>query len=331
MADATGSVLGQLFAEYILNGKKIKLGTGRAATVADEIYQNLKKWDPKSGQQFDITGNTKNPWSLKVGSDPVNSVWSRQITAPMPLGAINDLMKQSKINIGKSSPPLVTYARSKIDSKVWVNDFIFEESPGGLTKNVGENVRGFLALLLSHAKAGSQVRNSESAKELTSIMPRTSFAKMYKLIESKLENKDLWAIVNKLACYINPIEDADEYAAVDESFCSGCPDNTKINGKFEELQINICYGSEECPVNVKAWIQGLEDGKDLLKEADEAMIDGQVGGYGYLTEYRLNHPTEKLALFEFRDLPSCKASSWKSCLEAAEAEIVKYHNQYPGN
>lgn len=121
-------------------------------------------------------------------------------------------MKGAKGNIGKTSP-LMTYAKSKIDNKVWINDFFFEENPGGLTKDVGEDVRGFLALLLSYAKAGRQVRNSESAKELTSIMPRTSFAKMYKLIEAKLEKKDLWAIVNKLACYENPIDDADEYAA----------------------------------------------------------------------------------------------------------------------
>jgi hypothetical protein len=120
-------------------------------------------------------------------------------------------------------------------------------------------------------------------------------------------------------------------SSVDERYCSGCPGLTEINGKFEKLEINICYGSQACPVNVKAWIQGLKDGKDLLKDADKEMIDGQIGGYGDLTEHRLNHPIEQLALFEFRDLPSCKASSWKSCLEAAEAEIVKYHNQYPGN
>lgn len=40
-ADSTGSVVGQLPAEYILDGKKIKLGTGRAAIAADEVYQNL--------------------------------------------------------------------------------------------------------------------------------------------------------------------------------------------------------------------------------------------------------------------------------------------------
>lgn len=169
-----------------------------------------KKWNPKTGQEVEITSNKKNPWSVKAGTNPVNSAWSRQITSPMPLGAINDLIKQAKLN---KPSPLMTYANSKIQNKVWVNDFFFEEKPGGLTKDVGEDVRGFLSLLLSYAKAGSQVRNSESAKELTSIMPRTSFSKMYKLIESKLEKKDLWTIVNKLACYENPIDDAHEYAA----------------------------------------------------------------------------------------------------------------------
>ncbi|PYI02674.1 hypothetical protein BO78DRAFT_410468 [Aspergillus sclerotiicarbonarius CBS 121057] len=329
-ADATGSTLGRLPAEYILNGKKIKLGTGRAAKAAEEVYENLKKWDPKTGQEFDIASNKKNPWSLSVGKDPVNSVWSRQITAPMPLGAINDLMKEAKLHKPLTSP-LMTYANYKKQNKVWVNDFFFEENPGGLTKATGEDVRGFFSLLLSYAKAGSQVRNSESAKELTSIMPRTSFSKIYKLIESKLDKKDLWTIVNKLACYENPMDDADEYAAVDERYCSGHPGQTTINGKFEKLEINICYGSQACPVNVKAWIQGLASGKDLLKDADKEMIDGQVGGYGDLTEYRLGHPNEQLALFEFRDLPSCKASEWKSCLEKAETAIVNYHKKFPGN
>ncbi|GLA75088.1 hypothetical protein AtubIFM55763_006350 [Aspergillus tubingensis] len=312
-ADATGGTLGHLPAEYILDGRKIKLGTGRAALAAEEVYEDLKKWNPKTGQEVEIASNKKNPWS---------------ITSPMPLGAINDLIKQAKLN---KPSPLMTYVNSKIQNKVWVNDFFFEEKPGGLTKDVGEDVRGFLSLLLSYAKAGSQVRNSESAKELTSIMPRTSFSKMYKLIESKLEKKDLWTIVNKLACYENPIDDAHEYAAVDERYCSGHPGQTTINGKFEKLQINICYGSQSCPVSVKAWIQGLKDGKDLLKDADKEMIDGQVGGYGDLTEHRLDHPTEQLPLFEFRDLPSCSASEWKKCLEKAETAIVNYHKKFPGN
>ncbi|BCR98442.1 uncharacterized protein AKAW2_40125S [Aspergillus luchuensis] len=327
-ADATGGTLGHLPAEYILDGRKIKLGSGRAALAAEEVYEDLKKWNPKTGQEVEIASNKKNPWSVKAGTNPVNSAWSRQITSPMPLGAINDLIKQAKLN---KPSPLMTYANSKIQNKVWVNDFFFEEKPGGLTKDVGEDVRGFLSLLLSYAKAGSQVRNSESAKELTSIMPRTSFSKMYKLIESKLEKKDLWNIVNKLACYENPIDDAHEYAAVDERYCSGHPGQTTINGKFEKLQINVCYGSQSCPVNVKAWIQGLKDGKDLLKDADKEMIDGQVGGYGDLTEHRLDHPTEQLPLFEFRDLPSCSASEWKKCLEKAEAAIVDYHKKFPGN
>ncbi|PYH28283.1 uncharacterized protein BO87DRAFT_431657 [Aspergillus neoniger CBS 115656] len=319
---------GAKLSEYILDGRKIKLGTGRAALAAEEVYEDLKKWNPKTGQEVEIASNKKNPWSVKAGTNPVNSAWSRQITSPMPLGAINELIKQAKLN---KPSPLMTYANSKIQNKVWVNDFFFEEKPGGLTKDVGEDVRGFLSLLLSYAKAGSQVRNSESAKELTSIMPRTSFSKMYKLIESKLEKKDLWTIVNKIACYENPIDDAHEYAAVDERYCSGHPGQTTINGKFEKLQINICYGSQSCPVNVKAWIQGLKDGKDLLKDADKEMIDGQVGGYGDLTEHRLDHPTEQLPLFEFRDLPSCSASEWKKCLEKAEAAIVNYHNKFPGN
>jgi hypothetical protein len=114
-------------------------------------------------------------------------------------------------------------------------------------------------------------------------------------------------------------------------YCSGCPGETEINGNFEKMEINICYGSQKCPVNVKSWIQGLMNGKDLLKDADKEMIDGKIGGYGDLTEHRLNHPNEQLALFEFRDLPSCTASDWKSCLEKAENEIVAYHNQFPGN
>ena len=177
--------------------------------VTNHLLQQ-KKWNPKAGQEFDIASNTKNPWTLDVGENSVNSFWSRQVTAPMPLGAINDLMKIAKLN---KNSPLITYATSKLQNMVWVNDFFFEENPGGLTKEVGEDVRGFLALLLSYAKAGSQVLDNDSAKTLTSIMPRTSFAKMYKLVESKLQNKDLWTIVNKLACYENPMDDAHEYAS----------------------------------------------------------------------------------------------------------------------
>ncbi|PWY66364.1 hypothetical protein BO94DRAFT_629082 [Aspergillus sclerotioniger CBS 115572] len=326
-ADSTGSSVGRLTAEYILDGRKIKLGTGRAAVAAEEVYQDLKKWDPKTGQEFNIASSTKNPWKLETRKDPVKSTWSRQITAPLPLGAVNDLMKIAKLN---KNSPLMTFAKRKVDNMVWVNDFFFEESPGGLTKDVGDDVRGFLALLLSYAKAGNQELGNESAKILTSIMPRTSFAKIYKLVEGKLKNKDLWTIVNKMACYENPSEDAHEYASVDTRYCSGHPGQTTIKGNFEKVQINICYDSKACPVNVKAWIEGLKNGKDLLKDADK-VIDGQVGGYGDLTEHRLNHPNEQLPLFEFRDLPSCAAADWKSCLEKAEQTIVNYHKEFAGN
>lgn len=40
-ADATGGTVGHLPAEYILDGKKIKLGTGRLAIAAEEVYEDL--------------------------------------------------------------------------------------------------------------------------------------------------------------------------------------------------------------------------------------------------------------------------------------------------
>lgn len=133
------------------------------------------------------------------------AVWSRQITAPLPLEAINNLMY--KAVVGQHSPLLGSVKKHM----VWVHPEFFRNSPGGLTEgNVDEDVRGFLALILSYAKASQFVTPQSSPKFLTSIMPRTDFVTMYDMVRDALEEESLWDVVKHLACYRNEPQDGEE-------------------------------------------------------------------------------------------------------------------------
>ncbi|KAI4208870.1 MAG: hypothetical protein LQ351_008135 [Letrouitia transgressa] len=68
----TGGNEGKLNAEYILNGKKIKVGSGDGAKSGREVANDLIGWKPWQGddkaKEINIQDNKCNPWKVTAPS-----------------------------------------------------------------------------------------------------------------------------------------------------------------------------------------------------------------------------------------------------------------------
>lgn len=135
--------------------------------------------------------------------------WSAQVTAPLPLSGLNDLL--GKYLAGTNSAIL-----PRINQKpmVQVTKKFFQAKPNGIdSDSVKDDVLGFFSLLMSYAKAPGAspdvtVEEDESPKELTIIMPRTDFTSIYGTVKKDIPG-DLWPVVKKLACYKNNGDDVE--------------------------------------------------------------------------------------------------------------------------
>ncbi|KAL8789566.1 MAG: hypothetical protein Q9195_006743 [Heterodermia aff. obscurata] len=99
-ADTTADP-GKIYAEYILNGANIKVGSGdgaRAGKAWADALITWKPWDPPS--TVDIANSNCNPWTINTPrtQKPEKLPWFPQITTPMPLEALYSLMKENQAN-----------------------------------------------------------------------------------------------------------------------------------------------------------------------------------------------------------------------------------------
>lgn len=142
-----------------------------------------------------------NPWDIidpETGGKAADIGWGPQITAPLPLKAINELFGQR--NSDQRSALL--QSRYPNQNMVMVTKDFFQASPNGISSDsVGDDVLGFFSLVMSYAKAADKL-DDESPKTLMSIMPRTDFSTMFKLVKSDVPGT-LYDIVKTLSCYKN--------------------------------------------------------------------------------------------------------------------------------
>ena len=148
-------------------------------------------------------------WEIKgPGEDLWKQIqWQYQITAPMPLAAINGLFKQAKAVM--TNNPLVGGTRNKKENMVWVNKDFFARNPqGNEEKTVSEDILAFFSLVLSYVKPNGKNPSTldKSAKNLSPIMPRTDFLTMYQSVKDKIKGDDLYELVKQLTCYTNEEE-----------------------------------------------------------------------------------------------------------------------------
>lgn len=125
----------------------------------------------------------------------------------MPLAGINDLFElAAKGQASKSA--LLPMMPTKVKPMIWVTEDFFKLKPQG-NSGVNKNALGFLSVLMTYVKGVDQMntymKNDQSPKMLTSIMPRTYFTTMFDMIKSDLKftstTTGLYDLVKVLSCY----------------------------------------------------------------------------------------------------------------------------------
>lgn len=158
---------------------------------------------------FDIDASECNPWKItqpEHGENTGEFNWAPQVTAPLPLEAISYLFERVANNqphdlLEKLNPQGRRGARSQ--QMVSVTKEFFQSRPNGIRPDlVRHDVLGFFSLVLSYAKNARAMFEDESPKELTTIMPRTHFNAMFKLVRDRVPGK-LYEVVKVLGCYKN--------------------------------------------------------------------------------------------------------------------------------
>jgi hypothetical protein len=159
---------------------------------------------------FEINQNECNNWKIidpENSGDAAKCKFSTQATAPMPLEAIQDLFgKATRIETSALIPG------KKPQGTVYVTKDFFQASPspGGLVPDsLRDDVLGFFSMIVSYAKASkieSELPNG-SVKDVTSIMPRSDFSSIYKLLKDSGAmpsiQGSLWDLINTISCYKN--------------------------------------------------------------------------------------------------------------------------------
>lgn len=147
--------------------------------------------------------------------DIARLLWAPQVTAPMPLEAVQELFR--KVWTKEPSHLLPSKHRESIRKKIFhVTGDFFQASPGGLSGGaLKDDILGFFSLVLSYAKAKLSGDEEHSIKQETSIMPRNDFFSMYGLLRSQNRipsfKGSLFDLFKVLACYKNKDDGTVEY------------------------------------------------------------------------------------------------------------------------
>lgn len=126
------------------------------------------------------------------------------------MAALNALFKYAKTENSLANP-LLPGTSSLVEDMVWVNKNFFQSSPQGIkVEDVTAEEMAFFSLVLSYVKNRPGETVVDSFKKRSNIMPRTNFVSLYEGVESSLKGKDLYELVQVLACYKNvKIDDPD--------------------------------------------------------------------------------------------------------------------------
>ncbi|KAH7304317.1 hypothetical protein B0I35DRAFT_414600 [Stachybotrys elegans] len=309
----------KLAPEYILDGTKIKVGSGDAARAGKDAAADFMEWSP-------------------------------QVTAPMPLEALYALMKDHKLSIANNV--LVGFGRFSFGTRALVPKDAFRTSPNGISRTAAsDDVLAFASLVLSYAKGSlfTTSRNPEnrvldpgsSMKLTTDFMPRTDFNGLYDQVKAKIPG-NLFSLMEILACYkLEPSRQDRNKLAIffDTTFCTGTTAAPVPNGRLATIELSVPGGPT---LRIKDWIDGIgagkgfalsgntiresRGGKDMLSALDEA-IDGSIGGLKRATEEVLG-TARRVPLFEFRQLDSVFTSQWENFMQRADNAVAKLHRDF---
>ncbi|KAF2201339.1 hypothetical protein GQ43DRAFT_480789 [Delitschia confertaspora ATCC 74209] len=307
-----------LNAEYILNGKLLKIGTGKAGPAAKAMAADLVAWKPTaSDHDVTVKDNKCNPWKIQEAGAVDTLKWQPQVTVPLPLEAINDLFGQA---LKGATHPLLGKTNPGRGLTHVTKDF-FQSKPNGMAADgVKDDLLGFLSLVMSYAKNARHFEDASSPKELTSIMPRTEFVTMYNMVKGQVKG-DLYDLIEVLACYKN----SGDKVEIDTGFCSGTVSKPVVTkGKMDEK----VFGVSNQALSVQDWIKSIKNGQapDKLTQLDKN-VDGSIGGLNTAVEHVLQ-TTREVPLFEFRRLPGVKVSEMENLVTKAEQAVIDLHKKY---
>ncbi|THC93661.1 hypothetical protein EYZ11_006873 [Aspergillus tanneri] len=336
--DTTSSKKGHLQGEYILNGKKLKIGTETAhkaaKAAADDFWKPFNGMKEKEVPSITIVGAPNAECSAWNLSQPRTEAmfplieWQYQVTVPMPLGAIHNVFE--KAHLGQDTPILARGRHPSKSRMIWVNKNFFQASPEGNTgESISHEAMAFFSMILSYAKNVRQRKGPDySPKMLSPIMPRTDFANIYQDVKPAIKG-NLYKLVSVLACYKNGDDDKVE---LDSILCDGDVENPKPKVDIDNLTFEFQGEHPEtkktsAKVKLQDWMDQLEKGKDILAEADR-LIDGQVGGLNSAREEVFGDSKRLVPLFEFRDIGSVKASQFEKTVKDVEQAVIDYHKAF---
>ncbi|KAL1858812.1 hypothetical protein Daus18300_009810 [Diaporthe australafricana] len=259
--------------------------------------------------------------------------WSIQATGPMPLEGIHYL-----INLAVTKKHHVLLG-SRTDNLIYVTKEFFQDSPLGIKAvDIKDDMLGFFSLVLTYAKAADKLVQVAHLKYLSSIMPRTNFLMMYKLIENGLEpylkkQGDLFTLLKHLACWENDYDHDKKtlYTVPDSKYCDIVNGKMVPKNKIVRDKIEFVYkfeGEDPETVLLKNWINNLQTlEKDSLADDLDALMWGQMGGLGERTEFVVD--TERpVPLFEFRDLGSSTSATMEKDVKGLEDVFLALHMKF---
>ncbi|CAI6336689.1 unnamed protein product [Periconia digitata] len=339
-AERVGDDIETLTFQWVIDGKRTKLKDGGDTQDADslvlpeiwkEIQKSLEDWAPNENTQVEIKGAEEyGKWTT---SKPkvFNTLLLNpgvQITAPLPLSGIQDLISTAKKG-GKSA--LLPTTISKLDRFVLIEKKDLKDwyKP----KRIDDDLLGFYSLLLSYVKVASEASAADigGPKQALPIMPKTSFVTMYKIWADRMEknkqskrkrgkeNTRLYTIVKALAEKKN-IQNFDratfhwpkdaksiQYNAVQPGGDCEPPSNRMT---LNVAEVNVDWPTKQNDLaaktlSVNTWINYLDDEtrpNDLFATMDKAVYDGQIGALGTRSERNFYLEKELHPLFTFRNL-----------------------------
>jgi hypothetical protein len=158
--------------------------------------------------KVDVADSKCNPWTIsgpKKTVDAADVEWLPQITVPMPLEGLYDIMKiHENVEKGGDEKNILEGFTNGFDFFTLVTKDYFQSNPNGMDgSKVTNDVLSFCSLVLSYAKAASEPLSRDASPKLrTPFMPRTEFNTIYDQVKSKISG-DLFDLFNTLACYKN--------------------------------------------------------------------------------------------------------------------------------
>lgn len=137
-------------------------------------------------------------WKINLPANPgdVDQVaWQPQVTAPMPLGGIQELISTVVGDRPPTSPLLNANGHVLVKKDFFKKIEVKQE-------NLKDDVLGFFSLVISYIKADWDFGTSGSPKQLVNIMPRTDFTSIFtSQIRSTIPGDSLYDVCKELACF----------------------------------------------------------------------------------------------------------------------------------